>query len=401
MTPSSADHPRGPTGAARPLLLDPDLRIVFGITIMSIIGTFTVSPALPHVMRELAISQAQIGLVMALFTVPGIFIMPIIGLCADLFGRRKVVGLCLLLFGAAGGACYGAGNFQGLLTLRFLQGIGAAPLSSLNIAFISDLFSGQRRVAAMGYNQAVLSVAAAALTALGGALASVDWRYPFILPVLGIPIGLQVMLCWQPRQSAPQPARWRDYSRQLCRTLRQSGLGWHYLIAVLGLMVVWGCYFVYFPVLMSVKLHQSTSTIGVVMTTMLACSALSSALINRLSRLFSGKDLYRISFGLYALSLALIPAIEHTWLLPVPVAGIGIAQGIFIPNLQRYLGNLSSAHNRGVVMALYGSAIRTGQALGPLFMSLMFPLLRIEGVFWLGASMALALVILVSCALKS
>jgi MFS family permease len=44
--------------------------------------------------------------------------------------------------------------------------------------------------------------------------------------------------------------------------------------------------------------------------------------------------------------------------------------------------------NRGIVMALYGSSIRIGQALGPLAMGLIFPVVGINGVFYVCSGIA-------------
>ncbi|MEJ2170529.1 MAG: MFS transporter, partial [Desulfobacterales bacterium] len=156
------------------------MQIIFGITIMAIVGVFTIAPALPRIVEDLQITQTQVGWLITIFSLPGIFLMPLMGICADLFGRQNVVGLALLLFGLAGGACFFVRDFHILVILRFLQGIGTAPLSSLNIAFIIDMYSGNRRITAMGYNQAVLSIGAAVFTALGGALATLGWFYPFL-----------------------------------------------------------------------------------------------------------------------------------------------------------------------------------------------------------------------------
>ena len=92
------------------------------------------------------------------------------GIIADLFGRKKVLVPALILFAVAGGLCLLARDFKTLLVLRFFQGIGVAPLSSLNVTVIGDLYTGKKRTAAMGYNQSVFSVGAASLSTVGGAL---------------------------------------------------------------------------------------------------------------------------------------------------------------------------------------------------------------------------------------
>lgn len=78
------------------------------------------------------------------------------------------------------------------------------------------------------------------------------------------------------------------------------------------------------------------------------------------------------------------------------MAVIGLAQGIFIPTVQNFLGHLSTVENRGIVMAFYGSAIRIGQTLGPLSMGLLFPWVGVDGVFFVSAATALALIGLVT-----
>jgi len=184
---------RSQRGIAGRVSLDMNLHIVFSVTLMSVVGIFSVAPAFPKMVVEIGISPSRIGLLISVFTVPGIFLMPILGTLADLFGRKAVLVPCLVLFAVAGTACFYARDFQSLLVFRFFQGVGAAPLSSLNITVITDLFSGRERTAAVGYNQSVFSFGAAGMTVLGGVLASVGWAFPFLLPLAALPVGYLVM----------------------------------------------------------------------------------------------------------------------------------------------------------------------------------------------------------------
>jgi len=65
-----------------------------------------------------------VGLLITAFTLPGIILVPIMGILADKFGRKKILVPSLMLFGIAGGSCFFFKNFSILLLLRFLQGIG-------------------------------------------------------------------------------------------------------------------------------------------------------------------------------------------------------------------------------------------------------------------------------------
>ncbi len=46
----------------------------------------------------------------------------------------------------------------------------------------------------MGYNASVLSLATASYPLIGGILAGFAWYYPFVMPLLAIPVGLFVIL---------------------------------------------------------------------------------------------------------------------------------------------------------------------------------------------------------------
>ena len=375
----------------RRLLMDVNLQIIFGITVMAIVGVFTIAPAMPRIVEDLQISASQVGLLITIFSLPGIFLMPLMGIGADFFGRKNVLGLCLLLFGLAGGACFFVRDFHLLLVLRFFQGVGAAPLSSLNIACISDLYSGNTRTTAMGYNQAILSIGAAVLTAVGGALATLGAFYPFLLALIGIPIGVLVLFKLKGPKHVKPPV-FSLYFLEAIKTIKNPRIITIYLVTIGGLVMVWGSYISYFPILMGTKLQQTPSVIGLIMTSMMICSAIASAQIGRLSGRFSGKNLFKLSFACYGSALLTIPFISMPWLMLAPICLFGVGHGIFILTVQDYLSKLSCPENRGVVMALYGSAIRIGQTLGPFLAGLVFPIVGIDGLFFLCAGLAFVLI---------
>ena len=87
---------------------------------------------------------------------PGVFLTPVADVLSDKFGRKTVLIPSLLLFVVAGGACALASDFELLLGLRVLQGVGAA-LGATNVTLIRELFVGRERTAALGYNSCVLS----------------------------------------------------------------------------------------------------------------------------------------------------------------------------------------------------------------------------------------------------
>ncbi len=91
-------------GKATEVYKDHNLHIVFAVTLMAVLGTSSVTPAFPEVAQELGVSRGQVGLLITVFTLPGVFLTPVLGALSDRFGRRKILIPSLLLFGIAGGA---------------------------------------------------------------------------------------------------------------------------------------------------------------------------------------------------------------------------------------------------------------------------------------------------------
>ena len=260
------------------IYLDSNLQIIFGITLTTAIGIFSLSPAFPKIVKELQVPSEDIGLLITVFTFPGILLMPVMGLLADLFGRKKVLVPSLMLFAVAGGACLVTRDFKILLVLRFFQGIGVAPLSSLNVTVIGDFYSGRKRAAAMGYNQSAFSIGAAGFAAVGGALAMMGWYYPFVLPLMAIPVGVLVMFSLKsPTPELKNAKRFKEYIRGVTKTIKKGQIIAIYSVTIVIFIIVAGSYATYFPLLMGITFNAPPFIIGIVMSSVNVASALSSS----------------------------------------------------------------------------------------------------------------------------
>ena len=181
------------TPAERHLLLDRNLHVIFSISFVVVMGVSSLTPVFPAVVEALGISPEQVGLLITFYALPGIFLTPVYGVLADRFGRKQVLVPALVLFAVAGSACAFVRDFQLLLALRFLQGIGGASLGFLTATLVGDLYQGARRTEAMGYKASVLSMSSAVLPLIGGGLALFGWYVPFALPILGLAVGAAVL----------------------------------------------------------------------------------------------------------------------------------------------------------------------------------------------------------------
>jgi MFS family permease len=383
----------------RKIYLDGNLQIVFGVTLMAVLGVSSISPAFPTIERELGVPTQDIGLLITIFTVPGVLLTPLLGVLGDRVGRRKVLVPSLMLFGVAGTACALVRDFDSLLVFRFIQGVGGASLGALNVTIIGDLYSGRSRTAAFGYNASVLSVGTAGYPLIGGALAALGWFYPFTLPILAIPIGLLVLFSLKnPEPRSDQLLK--DYLSGAWQSIKNRQVIGLFIASAMTFMILYGSYLTYFPFLLGYKFEASSLLIGVLMSGQSLSTAIASSQLGRLARSFSEVTLLKAGYLLYALALALIPFAPDIWTLLIPTIIFGVAIGINIPSIFSLLTGLAPMKQRAAFMSINGMVLRVGQTLGPILVGAIFAILGISGAFYAGAAMAIAMFIVVVIMIK-
>ena len=363
---------------------DKNLLIIFSVTLMAVAGVASITPAFPLIIDKLNISTKSIGLLITVFTFPGILLTPVLGIMADRYGRKRILVPSLFLFGFAGFSCFFARDFNVLLGLRFIQGIGAAALGALNTTIIGDLYSGHRRAQVMGYNASILQIGVAAYPSIGGSLAVLGWYYPFLIPLLAVPVGLFVLF----HLKNPEPKnvqKFSDYLKDAWESIKRIQVITIFITGVSAFIVIFGAYLTYFPILL-VKYHGVTTfETGLIMSCFSFSTAATSLQLGKISKKYPVEKLLKISFIIGFICMPLIPLASEIWMILVLVMFMGCAQGISIPAMMTILAGLAPMETRAVFMSLNGSIIRTGQTIGPLLMGFIFSMFGLNAVFTAGA----------------
>ena len=376
------------------IYLDTNLQILFGVTLIAVMGVTSIAPAFPRIAQELKISSQGIGMLITVFTFPGVLLTPVLGLLADRFGRKKILVPSLMLFGVAGGACMVTRDFHFLLIWRFFQGTGAASLGSLNVTIIGDLYSGKERTSAMGYNASVLSIGTATYPAIGGALATLAWYYPFVLALLAIPLGFIVMFYLK----SPEPKSEQQLKAQFINAMnsmkKRQVIGL-FIASIITFLILYGSCLTYFPLLMGHSFGASPLIIGLIFSSMSLVTAVTASQLGAMTKAYPERFLLRASFLLYGVAMFLIPFIPKLWLFLFPAMIYGFAHGMNLPFIQSLLAGMAPMESRATFMSINGMVMRLGQTLGPLIMAAVFGLWGMEGTFYAGAGLG-ALMFLLS-----
>jgi predicted MFS family arabinose efflux permease len=386
---------RGRDRLVRAVYRDTSLWIVFGVALIAVLRADSIAPAFPSLTQTLHLSSKSVGLLITVFALPSVFLTPILGVVADRWGRKYVLVPSLVLFGLAGGACSLVRRFDLLLVLRFFQGVGAAPLSMLNITLIADLYDDDERTAAMGYNAALRSVGSTVFPILGGALATLGWYYPFALSLLAIPVALLVWLALK----LPAPQDRQDlgqYLGQAWRSLQNWEIVGLFVAGCAVFITMFGAYLAYLPFLLKGTFGASSLVIGLMMSGRSIVNALIASQLGRLTRFFAESTLLKASFVLYALVFVAIPWVPNLWMMGILTFVLGTAEGLYWPSSQALLGALAPAKHRAGFMALNDTVLKLGQTLGPLLMGGVFDRWGTTGVFSTAATFSLATALLLT-----
>lgn len=341
------------------------------------------------------ISEAQVGMLITAFSIPGVILAPFIGVLGDRWGRKKVIVPSLFLFGISGFACMFTNNFNLILFLRISQGVGASSLVTLAATIIGDLYTGNRVPEAMGYNSSVVSFSLMVYPTIGGALALINWNLPFILPIAAIPVGIMVITMLH----NPEPVKassFSDYLRGSWQCLKDVQLIVPFLAGIMGFVILFGAVQTYYPLLLASSFGASAFVIGLIFSGGSLAMAVSASQMGKLHRKYSVSTLLITAFTIHAVASVIVLVISSISLLVIPIFAFNLANGIIVPTVVSAVSRNASIEHRAMVMSAISTMIRLGQTVGPPIMGLLFVIGSFEAVYYGSALMALLMIILIS-----
>jgi predicted MFS family arabinose efflux permease len=154
----------------------------------------SIPPVLSLIIEDTGISHAQAGLLMSVYTLPGIFVAIPLSLFASKFGRIKAVGitaLCLLIAGSV--ILLLAKDFILLLLGRLIIGIAAGSLPVAGQPVIARAFMNSRLGLAMGFYGALMPIGTVIpLVSFGAAGLAWGWRSVIVISIITAVIALIV-----------------------------------------------------------------------------------------------------------------------------------------------------------------------------------------------------------------
>src|SRR5665647_1615835 len=160
--------------------------------LLSSLGTSIANVGLPTFAQAFSASFQEVQWIVLAYLLASTTLIVSVGRLGDITGRRRLLLAGILLFTVASVLCGDAPTLWLLIAARAAQGLGAAIMMALTMAFVGETVPKAKTGSAMGLLGAMSAIGTALGPSLGGVLiAGLGWRAIFLV---NVPLGILTLV---------------------------------------------------------------------------------------------------------------------------------------------------------------------------------------------------------------
>ena len=168
--------------------------VAFGLFMIMLDNT-VVNVALPTMQKDLHVSTPRLEWIVVAYALTFAALMITGGKLGDLYGRRRIFIVGLVIFTLASLACGFSSSIGFLIGARAVQGVGAALMNPATLSIITATFAPKERGKAIGIWAGVSALALAIGPLIGGLITqNLNWNWIFFI---NVPVGVVAIVVSQ------------------------------------------------------------------------------------------------------------------------------------------------------------------------------------------------------------
>jgi MFS family permease len=311
---------------------------------------------------------------------------PLLGSIIDRKGVRGPFIFSLIGYGLAGGSGLLINSYWMLLVSRACLGIALAGVfAAINVLILNN-YEGGDRDKVMGWRGSAQSFGGVLWPLIGGALGGFSWHFPFAVYMLAIPIGLLTMRVVPGPVTNHQTGPSSDNGTTVFKLFKQNPI---LLMVIYGLMffanVLLYAIVIFLPQLLETFGVSSTFRIGMFLTAMTGSAGVTAFIYGKIRSRFSYPTIVLTAVAIWSMAFAIISQASDSRFIVVSIALFGISQGLIMPTVMVWIGDVVPPSFRGRFASYLGTFGFIGQFLSPILFAPILIMIGLKGVFIIGA----------------
>ncbi|HEY3078348.1 MAG TPA: MFS transporter [Chloroflexota bacterium] len=357
------------------------------------IGFGIVVPVTPIYARTFGVSEAAVGLVVAVYGLGRFLFNVPAGQAADRFGRKPVIfaGTMVTCLGSV--LCGLAPDFVQLLAFRFIGGIGAAVVITGVQIVVADVSTHQTRGRMMATYMGFFTFAVGVGPSVGGLIAAVAGpRAPFFAFAALAALAGSIALTQLPETRSVSPTHSTQPTAPTTPgTVRSLMTNVGFLTVSIVTFVQFfnrtGAIFAIVPLMGVERLGLDAATIGFALTAASLCNialvGVAGSLVDRYGRkpvIVPGCLISALAFAGFALATG-----YPTFVLSAVLWGVS---GAFISGSAAYAADQAPPGGNGITMGIYRMLADLGYVVGPVLLGLIAGTAGAEGALVVASALS-------------
>ena len=374
------------------------MHALFLIVFSNLLGFGIIIPLLPYYAENFGANPNEVTLLMASYSLMQLIFSPILGRISDIYGRKKILILCLIGSAISYFLLYFATNFALVLFARSVAGLFGSTTAIAN-AYVTETTSPENRSKGMGLIGAAFGLGLVFGPVIGGYFGggdinNIDYKTPFFFAstIAAISCFLAYILLIEPKNKNKQfvSMNFLDSFKDLIGLFKIPAL---LFLIILSFLITFSFagFETTFALWTERAMNWAAKQTGYAFTfTALLVALIQGVFIGKLTKKFGELKLLAISCVLMLVGLFVITlSAQNLFYLTIALAILGTSVGLGNPSLNSLL---SKNLNKKIIGTSFGTVQSVGslaRILSPLAMGNLFYFFGMDSPYKFGAFLML------------